>query len=138
MKNCAVEFVKRGLWFSVFGPIVMGIVFWIIELTGVDLNLSGGQTLIAIVTVSVLAFVQAGSTVFHQIETWSPLKSALLQLLSIYVVYIATYLLNSWIPLRWEVILIFTIVFVVTYFLIWVTVIIVTKSIANKLNSNLK
>ena len=138
MKKYAVEFVKRGLLFSVFGPIVMGIVFWIIELTGVDLNLSGGQTLLAIVTVSVLAFVQAGSTVFHQMETWSPLKSALLQLLSIYVVYIATYLLNSWIPLRWEVILIFTIVFVVTYFSIWVTVIMVTKSTANKLNSNLK
>ena len=94
MKKYAVEFVKRGLLFSVFGPIVMGIVFWIIELTGVDLNLSGGQTLLAIVTVSVLAFVQAGSTVFHQMETWSPLKSALLQLLSIYVVYIATYLLK--------------------------------------------
>ena len=138
MNKYFIEFVKRGLCFFGFGPMVMGIVFWIIELAGVDLNLSGGQMLLAIVTVSVLAFVQAGSSVFHQIETWSPLKSALFQLSSIYIVYTATYLLNSWIPFMWEVIIIFTIVFIATYLLIWLIVVLVTKSIANKLNSNLK
>lgn len=120
-----------------FGPIVMGIVYWIIEMCGVDINLSGLEMLISIISVSLVAFVHAGSSVFHQIEHWAPIKAAFAQLSSLYVVYIFAYLVNSWLPLKWEAILIFTIIIILSYFIIWLIIHIITKNTLKKLNDTI-
>jgi hypothetical protein len=114
MNKNVKEYFKRGLIFGGFGPIIAAIIIACISITQ-KVNLAGWQILVAIISTYILAFVQAGSTVFNQIENWPPIKSALLQGGSIYVVYIATYLVNSWIPLKWEVILIFTAIFVFAF-----------------------
>ena len=137
MNKYVKEFILRGLLFMGFGPIIIGFIYWISNQNNVDLNLTGYQIFISIITISILAFVQAGSTIFHQIEHWSPMKAAIIQLLCIYIVYIATYLINSWIIFKWEVLLIFTIAIVGGYLLILIIIRIVTKSILKKLNQNL-
>ncbi len=131
------EYLKRGLIFSGFGPIVAGIVYLIIELSGVDLKLTGLNVFSAILTTYVIAFVQAGSSVFNQIEAWPKAKCLLFQMTSIYVVYMGGYLINNWIPFKVEVIIIFTCVFVATYLSIWLTVYFVTKNVSKKLNDKL-
>ena len=138
MNKYIKEFLHRGALFASCGPIIAGLVYWIIELAGEKVSLSGGQILLAIISISLVAFVHAGSSIFHQIEHFSPLKSAFLQLISLYVVYVGAYLLNSWIPLKIEVILIFTAIFIVTYLLIWLIVFIITKSSLKELNKSLK
>lgn len=136
--NCYVkEFLKRGLIFSGFGPIIAGIVYLIIELSGVDLKLTGFNVFLAILTTYIIAFVQAGSSVFNQIEEWSKGKSLFFQMTSIYVVYMGGYLINNWIPYKLEVIIIFTSVYVVTFLTVWLTVYFINKNVTKKLNDKL-
>ena len=137
MNKNVKEYLKRGLIFGGFGPIVASIVIAIISITQA-VDLEGWQILVAVISTYILAFVQAGSTVFNQIENWPPIKSALLQGGSIYVVYIATYLVNSWIPIKWEVILIFTAVFIAAFAIIWLLIYFITKKTTAKLNKALK
>jgi hypothetical protein len=137
MNKNVKEYLKRGLIFGGFGPIVASIVIAIISITQA-VDLEGWQILVAVISTYILAFVQAGSTVFNQIENWPPIKSALLQGGSIYVVYIASYLVNSWIPLKWEVILIFTAVFIAAFAIIWLLIYFITKKTTAKLNKALK
>ncbi len=131
------EFIKRGLIFSGFGPIIVGIVYLCIEGSGVDLKLNASIVFLAIITTYIIAFVQAGSSVFNQIESWSKAKSLFFQMTSIYVVYMGGYLINNWIPFKIEVIIIFTCVYVTTYLTIWLTVYFITKNTSKKLNSKL-
>lgn len=131
------EFIKRGLIFSGFGPIVLGIVYLSIECSGADFKLTGINVFIAILTTYIIAFVQAGSSVFNQIETWPKAKSMFFQMTSIYVVYMGGYLLNNWIPFKLIVIIIFTSVFIGIYLSIWLTVYFVTKNVSKKLNEKL-
>ena len=94
--------------FGGFGPIVAGIVYAILERTVSDFSLSGTQVLLAIVSTYMIAFVQAGASVFNQIEEWPLPKSLLCHFLSLYAVYVIGYLINTWIPFQAEVVLVFT------------------------------
>lgn len=137
MNKYLKEFFKRGLIFAGFGPIVLGVVYYIISLT-TDFVLSGFEVLIAIVSIYILAFIQAGSTVFNQIEEWSIFKSLLFHIGTLYLAYLGCYLVNSWIPFDWIVVLIFTIVFVSIFLIIWCTVYFILKSTTKELNQKLQ
>lgn len=132
------EFLLRGTLFGGLGSIIVGFVLWMVSLGIDDFYLSGGHIFLAIVSGYILAFVQAGTTAFHQIESWSVVKSCGLQFLLLYITYLGAYLINSWIEFRWEVVLIFTGIFIITYLLICSIVIIVIKCVTKKLNSKLK
>lgn len=138
MNKYVKEFCVRGLIFSGLGPIVLGIVLMILGFCGVAINLQGWQILLAIVSTLLLAFVQAGSSVFEQIEEWSTFKSLFWHLLSIYLVYVITYLVNSWIPLMWQVILIFSAAVIVTFLIIWLICYLATKKVKKKLDTLIK
>ena len=137
MNKYVKEFFLRGLLFGGFGPMVCGIVLWIVQLTDVKVLLSDGQILLAIASTYVLAFVQAGASVFNQVESWPIAKSMAFHFLSLYVVYVACYLANSWIPFQWQVVAIFTAIFVVVYFVVWVTVYLIVKNTSKQLNKKL-
>lgn len=132
------EFLHRGLMFGGFGPIIVGIVFLVLDLTLEDFRLGGAEVLLAIVSTYLLAFVQAGASVFNQIEHWSLAKSLLFHFLTIYLAYSLCYIVNSWIPFEPMVILIFTVIFIVAYFIIWFTVYFSTKAIEKRLNKKLR
>ena len=137
MKNYAKEFFHRGLMFGGFGPIVAGIVYAILERTVSNFSLSGTQVLLAIASTYMIAFVQAGASVFNQIEEWPLPKSLLCHFLSLYAVYVIGYLINTWIPFQAEVVLIFTGIFVAVYFAVWVTVYLIVKATSRQLNEKL-
>lgn len=132
------EFCHRGLIFGGFGPIIMGIIYAITEKTAVNFSISGMEVLIAIVSIYLLAFVQAGTSVFHQIEKWSVTKAAFCQLGILYLTYVGCYLLNSWIPFYLSVVLLFTAIFVVGYFVIWLIVYLSVKAVSRKLNTKMQ
>lgn len=69
MNSYAKEFLHRGLVFGGFGPIVVGIVYAILQGTVTAFTLSGAEVCLAIISTYLLAFMQAGATVFNQIET---------------------------------------------------------------------
>ncbi len=131
-------FLHRGLVFGGFGPIVVGIVFYILSRTMGDFALTGGEILLAIVSTYLLAFVQAGATVFNQIEHWSTGRSLLCHFLTLYLAYSLCYILNAWIPFDPAVLLIFTGIFTALFLVIWLTVYLIVRSTEKKLNRNLR
>ncbi|MBQ2237247.1 MAG: DUF3021 domain-containing protein [Clostridia bacterium] len=137
MNKYLKTFLHRGLIFAGFGPIILGIIYAILENNIETFSLNGIQILIAILSIYMLAFLQAGASVFNQIEHWSIPKSMLCHFSVIYLAYIFTYLLNNWIPFDINVILIFTLIFIVVYLLIWLTVYISIKLISNRLNKKI-
>lgn len=132
------EFLHRGLVFGGFGPIVLGIIYAILENTVENFSLNGIQILVAIISVYILAFVQAGASVFNQIESFSVPKALLCHLSLLYVTYVTCYLINNWIPFNPTVILIFTAIFLIVYFVVWAIVFVSVKAASRKLNEKLQ
>lgn len=135
MKRYLKEFFLRGMMFSGLGPIVLGIIYFVLSKTVDGFSLSGFEVLLGIISTYILAFVQAGATVFNQIEHWSVPKSLLCHFGLLYAAYVVFYVLNSWIPFEWGVIGLFTVIFAVLYFVIWFTVYFAVKATGKKLNS---
>ncbi|MBQ7353016.1 MAG: DUF3021 domain-containing protein [Clostridia bacterium] len=137
MKKHVKSFLLRGMLFGGFGPIIAGFIYLILSYTIENFTLTGNQVFIAIISTYLLAFIQAGASIFNQIEGWPVTKSLLFHLTSLYLAYILCYLVNSWIPFDWKIILIFTAIFVATYLIIWISVYLSMKSISKKLNKKI-
>ena len=132
------EYLHRGLMFGGFGPIIVGVGFSILSISVSNFSITGGQILLAIVSTYLLAFVQAGSSIFNQIERWSIGKSLFFHFVSIYIAYSLCYVANSWIPFEPMVLLIFTAIFTAAYLVIWFSVYFIARATRKKLNSKLK
>ena len=130
MNKYAKEFFRRGLLFGGFGPIIVGVVFACLP----DVSLTGGDVLLAVVSTYLLAFVQAGASVFNQIEHWPLAKSLFFHFGSLYAAYSLCYLANSWIPFEPLVLLLFTAVFVAVYFVVWGIVYGCVRATGKKMN----
>ena len=137
MNRYLKSFLHRGLIFAGFGPIVMGVIYAILNSTVEDFSLGGGEVFLAIISTYLLAFIQAGASVFNQIEDWPLAKSLLFHFGTLYVGYLGFYALNRWIPFEISVVLIFTAIFVACYFFIWITVFLIVKATAKKLNKKI-
>jgi len=131
------SFIHRGLIFSGLGPIVLGIVYAILSFTLDDFILNGTQVLIAIVSTYVLAFVQAGVSVFNQIEHWALPKSLFFHFSFLYITYVLCYIINSWIPFDITFLIVFTLIFISIYALIWIVTYFSIKTISKKFNNRL-
>ena len=138
MNKYVKEYLHRGLLFGGFGPIIAGIVFVCIQLSGVKISFDGVQILVAVVSTYLLAFAQAGASVFNQIESWGIAKSVAAHFISIYTVYLACYLINRWLPLRWDIILLFTGIFLLVYAVIWLTVYLIVRRTSRDLNKSME
>lgn len=135
MNKYLKEFFYRGLIFAGFGPVILGIIFAIIETTQEGFSLGGYEVLIAIASTYLLAFVQAGASVFNQIESWPIAKSLFCHFGSIYLAYVLCYIVNTWIPFEIMAVIIFTAIFLVVYAVIWLTVYFIVKASEKKLNA---
>lgn len=138
MNQYLKNFLHRGLVFGGFGPIIIGIVYAILQKTVSGFSLSGSEVLLAIISSYLLAFVQAGASVFNQIEHWPVSKSLLCHFSTLYLAYTLCYLVNSWIPFKSEIIIIFTTIFIILYFVIWLTVYFSVKAVSKKLNKSIE
>lgn len=132
------RYLHRGLIFGGIGPIVLGFVYLFIDISGINVVLSAFDVLKAILTTYIIAFVQAGSSVFHEVEKWSKFKIAFWQGFSIYLVYIVGYLINSWIPFEPIVIIVFTSIFIVVYAVLWITIMAITNKAIKQMNKKIK
>ncbi len=138
MNRYMKEFLHRGMAFGGFGPIIVGIIYLILSYTLEGFSLSGLEVFTAIVSTYLLAFIQAGVSVFNQIEEWPLAKSLLCHFAVLYAAYVGCYLLNAWIPFDLTVLLIFTAIFVVAYFVIWITVYLAVRATSKKMNQKLQ
>ena len=123
--------------FSGLGPVTAALVIFIISRFDENLQLGALQVLLMVISTYILAFVQAGATVFNQIEHWSVPKSLICHFSSLYAAYVLCYIVNTWIPFNINVIFVFTAIFVITFFVIWTTVFLTVRHLSKKLNKNL-
>ena len=138
MKKHITEFLKRGLMFSVGGPVVLAIVYGILGATGAATTLTTWEVCRGILTVSLLAFIVAGCTVLYQIERLSLFAAVLIHGTALYLTYILIYLINGWLKNQLTPILIFTGIFIAGYALIWAVIYAVTKKSTDSINRQLK
>ena len=68
MNKYVKNFLQRGIAFGGFGPVILGIIYAILEKTVTDFTITGYEICLGIISTYILAFVQAGVTVFNQIE----------------------------------------------------------------------
>lgn len=138
MNKYVKEFLHRGLMFGGFGPIIFGIIVFIVSKTTENFILEAGEVFIGIVSIYLLAFVHAGASVFNQIEHWSIGKSLLCHLSTLYVAYSLCYVINTWIPFEPKMLLLFTAIFMIIYFVVWGVVYFTIKATSKNFNAKLK
>lgn len=137
MNRYLKEFLHRGLMFGGFGPIILGIIYMILSNTLTDFSLDGGQICLGIISIYLLAFLQAGASIFNQIDSWPLPKSLLCHFSVLYLAYIFCYIINTWIPFEATVLLIFTLIFVVIYFAVWTIVYFSVRATSKRFNQKL-
>ena len=138
MKQFAKEFLFRGLICAAGGPVVLAIIYGILDATGAVTHFSGTEVCIGIFSITLLAFIVAGMTAIYQLEQLPLASAILIHGGALYCVYILVYLLNGWLQKRLIPILVFTAVFLAGYALIWLVIYLVTKQKTQKLNEKLQ
>ncbi|MBR6534925.1 MAG: DUF3021 domain-containing protein [Clostridia bacterium] len=138
MKKFVLEFLRRGLIASGIGPIVLAIVYLILQQTAAVEALSVNQVCIGIFSITALAFVAGGMNSIYQIERLPLMVAILIHGGVLYIGYLGTYLLNDWLDFGVMPIVVFSAIFVVGYIVIWVIIYSIIKRNADKLNKILK
>jgi hypothetical protein len=130
------EFVKRGLMFAWGGPVITAIVWFIVtKNTGID-SLAVNEVVLGVLSTTFLAFIAAGVSIVHQMEFLPKSIATLIQGSVLLAVYLAVYLINGWILLRF--VWIFVVIFVAAFVTIWGIIYLTVRAKVNKLNKMMK
>ena len=138
MKKYILEFVRRGLIACGFGPIVLAILYLILQHFGEIETLSVNQVCLGIISLSALVFIAGGMNVVYQIERIPLMVAILIHGVVLYVSYLITYLLNDWLERDVTPIFYFSVIFILFYLLIWLIIYSTTKRDTEKVNEMLK
>lgn len=138
MKKIVLDFLHRGVIACGLGTIVLATLYLILEQQAFVKTLTVNQVCLGIFSLSALAFIAGGMNVIYQIERIPLMVAILIHGGVLYISYLATYLLNDWLEWGATPILIFTIIFVLGYFVIWVVIYSITKKRTEQLNIILK
>ena len=138
MKTIVLEFVRRGVSACGFGPIVLAILYLILQNQGVMQTLTVNQVCIGIFSLSALAFVVGGMNAIYQIEQLPLMMAILIHGGGLYISYLVTYLMNGWLEWGWMPVLVFSGIFVLGYLAIWAIIYAIIKKRTERLNEILK
>ena len=138
MKKYIFEFIRRGLIACGFGPIVLAVLYLILQQQGLVQTLTVNQMCIGIFSLTALAFIAGGMNSIYQIEQLPLMVAVLIHGIVLYLSYLVTYLLNNW--LEWGIIplMVFTGIFVFGYLVIWAIIYSIIKKNTKKINDILK
>lgn len=138
MRKYVSEFLRRGLIACGFGPIVLAILYLILQSQNAVESLSVNQVCIGIFSLTALAFIVGAMNAIYQIERLPLMAAVLIHGSVLYVSYLCTYLLNDWLEWGTAPMLVFSIIFVVGYLMIWAIIYSVIKKNTDKVNRILK
>ena len=101
MKKFVLEFLRRGFAACGMGPIILAILYLILQQTAAVETLTVNQVCIGIFSITALAFIVGGMNAIYQIERLPLMVAILIHGSVLYISYLVTYLLNDW--LDWGV-----------------------------------
>ena len=138
MKKAVWEFFRRGMVACGVGPIILAVLYLILQHQGVLQTLTVNQVCIGIISISALAFIAGGMNFIYQIEQLPLMVAVLIHGSVLYISYLITYLVNDW--LEWGIvpILVFSGIFVLGYLLIWAIIYSIIKRKTEQINEVLK
>lgn len=134
MKHFAVEFIRRGFAACGLGPIVLAIVYLVLQERASVEMLTVNQVCLGIFSLSALAFIAGGMNAIYQLERLPLMLAILIHGGVLYAGYLCTYLLNGWLKQGALPFWLFTWIFVLGYLLIWAVIYSITKRNTKKLN----
>ena len=138
MKRTVLEFIRRGMMVCGFGPMVLAVLYLILERQGIVQTLTAGQVSLGIFSLTALAFTAGGMNVIYQIEQLPLMAAISIHGGVLYASYLVTYLLNGWLEWGMMPILVFSGIFVLVYLGIWAVIYAVIKRNTEKVNEVLK
>ena len=138
MKNTVKEFLRRGIAACGFGPMVLAVLYLILQYNGVVDFLTVREVCTGIFSLSALAFIAGGMNAVYQIEQLPLMAAVFIHGGVLYLSYLAAYLVNDWLEWGKTPILVFTGIFAVGYLLIWAVIYAIMKRNTNEVNKLLK
>lgn len=138
MKKNIMEFIRRGLIACGFGPIVLAIVYLVLQKCAIVETLTVNEVCLGIFSLSALAFIAGGINVVYQVERLPLMVAILIHGGVLYVSYLVTYLINNWLARGIKPVLVFTVIFILGYFIIWAVIYSTTKKSTAQMNEKLK
>ena len=137
MKKTVLEFFRRGMTACGIGPMVLAVLYLVLQRQGTVELLSVEQVCTGIFSLSALAFIAGGMNVIYQIERLPLMVAILIHGLVLYCGYLATYLLNNWLEWSAMPILVFSAIFALGFLAIWAVIYAVIRRKTAKLNEML-
>ena len=138
MKNIVKEFLRRGIAACGLGPMVLAVLYLILQYNGVVDSLTVHEVCTGIFSLSALAFIAGGMNAVYQIERLPLMIAVFIHGGVLYLSYLAAYLVNDWLEWGTTPILVFTGIFAVGYLLIWAVIYAIMKRNTNEVNRLLK
>lgn len=138
MKKTVNEFLRRGIAACGLGPIVLAVIYLILQYNGAAEFLTVKEVCVGILSLSALAFIAGGMNVVYQIERLPLMVAISIHGGVLYVSYLLTYLVNDWLDWGTAPVLVFTGIFVVGYLLIWAVIYSITKKNTERINEMLR
>ena len=138
MKKNVFEFLRRGLTACGFGPLVLAIIYLILQSQNIIEVVTVNEFCMGIFSLSALAFIAGGINFIYKFERLPLIIAILIHGTVLYFSYLATYLLNDWLEHGTTPIIVFSTIFVIGFIAIWAFIYFITKRNTKKLNEKLK
>ena len=134
MKKNVKEFCRRGFVAGGFGPIILAVIYLILQHKNIVQILTVNEMCKGIFSLYVLAFIAGGMNVIYRIEHLPLMVEILIHGSVLYAGYLCTYLFNGW--LEWGItpILIFSGIFILGYLVVWIIIYSINKKNTDRLN----
>ena len=138
MKKFVLEFIRRGLVACGFGPLVLAIIYLILQQSAGVETLSVNEVCIGVFSLTALAFIAGGMNIVYQMERLPLMVAILIHGVVLYISYLGTYLVNGWLENGKLSLWVFTCIFVVGYLVIWAIIYSVIRKDTQKVNKVLE
>lgn len=138
MKQFSLEFLRRGLVACGFGPVVLAVLYLILQESAGLETLTIKEVCTGIFSLTALAFIAGGLNALYQLERLPLMAAILIHGCVLYLGYLVTYLVNDWLEFGTTPILVFSGIFAVGYLAIWAIIYCIIKRRTARLNEMLK
>ena len=138
MKRHIMEFWRRGIAACGLGPVILAVLYLILQQQAVLQTLTVNEVCIGIFSLTALAFIAGGMNCIYQVERLPLMVAALIHGCVLYISYLGTYLINGWLDRGTLPILVFTGIFIAGYLIIWAIIYCVIKRNTDQINEKLK
>ena len=138
MRKNVLEFFRRGCMACGLGPVVLAVVYLVLQKQGLVELLTVREVCAGIFSLTALAFLCGGMGVIYASERLPLMAAILIHGGVLFVGYLITYRVNGWLEEGAEPVFAFTWIFVIGYLLIWAGIYLVTRMRTTKVNETLK